>query len=319
MKFVLSSCLIRVVLSRMDLQFRRCSFMIIWVLAHAVLAHVDWVQSNDADPRSWNISNEKRWGWWSPNDRNWALAVKEVWDHNQVRPPQLQGIPHTVHQIWLGGPLPERFKAWSSTWKSKNPSWSHRLWGDADVPNLNMRRKEAFDTATNLGEKSDIMRLEILEQFGGLYVDTDFECLRALEPIHTRHDFYAALSNVGLFEVSNGIIAAVPGHPIITAALDNVASPIALEEGAKAAHGAWPGMPIITRTGPGAFTLAVMQHVLAAKQDGKHTRAVIYPVGVFFPTPNNLPTPPSRLLIRDRFLRPETFAIHHWAASWVPY
>ena len=40
-----------------------------------------------------------------------------------------------------------------------------------------------------------------IAQQGGVYVDTDFECIRGLDPLHQRHGFYAALSNVGYFEV----------------------------------------------------------------------------------------------------------------------
>ena len=32
-----------------------------------------------------------------------------------------------------------------------------------------------------LGEKSDIFRYEILYRFGGVYVDTDFECIKPFE------------------------------------------------------------------------------------------------------------------------------------------
>jgi hypothetical protein len=46
---------------------------------------------------------------------------------------------------------------------------------------------------------------QVIWRFGGLYVDTDFECLHSFEELHTRLDFFAALSNVGALEISNGI------------------------------------------------------------------------------------------------------------------
>ena len=178
-----------------------------------------------------------------------------------------------------------------------------------------MTNKAAFDSATNLGEKSDILRLEILHQFGGVYVDTDFECLQTLEPIRQRGGFFAALSNVGFFEVSNGIMGASPQHPVILRAMEFVGGQRNIEIGVgRAASSSWIGMPVIKRSGPGSFTHAVMSHVIEQR---RATDVVLYPVGVFFPTPNNLAAAPSSQEIRDKHLRPETRAIHHWAASWL--
>ena len=41
-----------------------------------------------------------------------------------------------------------------------------------------MEKRDVFERAINPGMKSDIFRYEILKQIGGLYVDTDFECLK---------------------------------------------------------------------------------------------------------------------------------------------
>jgi mannosyltransferase OCH1-like enzyme len=41
----------------------------------------------------------------------------------------------------------------------------------------------AFDRASNFGEKSDIWRYEILFRLGGVYVDTDFECVRPFDSL----------------------------------------------------------------------------------------------------------------------------------------
>ena len=74
-----------------------------------------------------------------------------------------------------------------------------------------------LERSSNLGQKSDILRLEVLYQatstarlslilrpllqYGGLYVDTDFECLKSFESVLARIRFFGALSNVGHFEV----------------------------------------------------------------------------------------------------------------------
>ena len=32
-------------------------------------------------------------------------------------------IPKIIHQIWLGSPLPERYKQWQRTWTDNHPDW----------------------------------------------------------------------------------------------------------------------------------------------------------------------------------------------------
>ena len=169
------------------------------VILHAALGHIDWSSSQRADPRSWSLDNAERWNWWSSSDREWCVAAKGLFA--APTRPNAAEIPRIVHQIWLGGPLPDKYRLWSQSWSTKNPGWAHRLWLDADAAQLRMKNRVAFDAAINPGEKSDIMRLEILQQFGGLYVDTDFECLQSIEPMRQRRGFFAALSNVGFFEV----------------------------------------------------------------------------------------------------------------------
>jgi len=57
-----------------------------------------------------------------------------------------------------------------------------------------------------------------------------------------------------------------------------------------------------------------MSHVMENRAE---TDIVLYPVGVFFPTPNNLQEAPSKSDIRGKHLRVESHAVHHWAASWL--
>lgn len=94
-------------------------------------------------------------------------------------------IPKIIHQIYLGdNPLSEQELYWQKTWIDKNPDWSHVLWDDAKIESdLKITHPTVFENCKSFAEKSDILRLEILYQFGGLYVDTDFECLKNIDPL----------------------------------------------------------------------------------------------------------------------------------------
>lgn len=145
---------------------------------------------------------------------------QDNWDPSTVRYNSGAGtIPKVIHRIWVGGkPIPEEYERYWETWKAHHPDFEFKTWGDADLD-------AAFpgDTAIAVARSgpvqqrhaitSDIARLLILRKFGGLYVDTDFECLRSFEPILNSASAVIALLEHGT--ACNGIMASVPGHNII--------------------------------------------------------------------------------------------------------
>lgn len=39
-------------------------------------------------------------------------------------------IPKIIHQIWLGSPLPQKFKKLQASWIKMHPEWTYILWTD---------------------------------------------------------------------------------------------------------------------------------------------------------------------------------------------
>ncbi len=70
--------------------------------------------------------------------------------------------------------------------------------------------------APNYGQKSDILRYELLHRYGGTYVDVDMECVRSLD-LHSEAGptFYAGFSNTGTVELNNGLIGWVRSSDVI--------------------------------------------------------------------------------------------------------
>jgi inositol phosphorylceramide mannosyltransferase catalytic subunit len=135
-------------------------------------------------------------------------------------------IPRIVHQIWLGrDPLPDEFKGYVKTWKQHHPKWEHRLWTEENLPS-DTRRPYVHERIRHPAERSDMLRLELLWQYGGLYVDTDFECLRPLDPHIGDAEFFTAWlkppAEGKSARVNNAFMGAVPGHPLIDKALDEL-------------------------------------------------------------------------------------------------
>ena len=90
-----------------------------------------------------------------------------------------QKIPKIIHQIWIG-PKPIPWK-WINSFKidflSKYPDWKHYLWTDSNINTLDLINNAAYLDCKSYNGKSDILRYELLHQYGGIYIDADSEWL----------------------------------------------------------------------------------------------------------------------------------------------
>lgn len=96
-------------------------------------------------------------------------------------------IPKVIHQIWLGDKeIPSAYREWSRSWRRLHPKWEFVLWTDDSLSNFEWAspaNRALFGMARNYGERSDILRLEVLHRFGGVCVDFDFEAIRAFDAL----------------------------------------------------------------------------------------------------------------------------------------
>jgi hypothetical protein len=122
-------------------------------------------------------------------------------------------IPKLLHWVWFGPkPIPELHQRWIDGWLSLHPGWKHILWTDANRPAL--VNEAQFLAADNFAEMSDIARYEILCRYGGVYVDTDTECLRSIEPLLAGVDAFAIeAGDEELHTLNTTPLGAIPGHP----------------------------------------------------------------------------------------------------------
>ena len=129
-------------------------------------------------------------------------------------------IPRIFHQIWVGPhPMPEEFQDYRETWRHHHPDWEMRLWTEDNLP-TDLVRKEAYERLRKPAERSDIIRLEVLLRFGGVYIDTDYECLRSIEPLLDGVEFFTAY--IKPKGVNNALIGATAGHPILERAVREI-------------------------------------------------------------------------------------------------
>ena len=240
-------------------------------------------------------------------DPDWNL-LKDAYEHNLTRKDDDCRIPKIIHFIWVGSKLPDRYRPIIQGWKDHNPEFAIWLWDDERVEAIlpKMINKELYEKASSFGNKSDILRCEILKRYGGLYADVDFLCNGNFSQAHDKYCFYAGISLDRLVQTNNGLMASMPNHPII----DIYISQMTLENPWEIAS---PGALVLYQTGPWALTRSVLQYMKNVGYDG----VMIYPSTTFHPFPNRLRHEATDELVKS-YYKPWTMACHLWHTSWQP-
>jgi len=247
-----------------------------------------------------------------------------------ITPTQKPRIPLIIHVIWFGGKLPQEYHGFYQSWLEKHPEWTIIFWTDneknydqgvrvygfeslrelldnkklynsrfvIDVADCTFENKIFFDQADNYGEKSDILKWEVVYQFGGLYVDVDFECIKNLDNLHYRYDFYTGIQplDTNCVQLGAALFAARPRHPILQHCVETIKDDRDKEQ-------------IVVKTGPIHFTRSC---IAVSNQLYNDIHTIIFPATYFYPCSYEQRGQPSNV-----WLRPESYAVHHWAGSWL--
>lgn len=136
-------------------------------------------------------------------------------------------IPRIMHHIWFGGVLPERYAIWRQQWLEKHPSWQFILWDETSVKKefpeglVNQQVYDQAQSKKNYGKMADVAKYEILYRYGGLALDLDVRCLQAVDFLHEKYDFYAALEPFDFgADCSTAVIGCKSEHPILKECID---------------------------------------------------------------------------------------------------
>lgn len=232
---------------------------------------------------------------WSRNSAKGQRYRAAIGDRDAIRALQAEGrpaaettttgIPRILHRTVPAATSAESEAFWGR-FEEMHPDWilmTHRDPLDpADWP-LTSPHWEKAATGAQL---ADMIRLEALVRWGGIYVDADVEPLRPLDSLLATSAFAAWEDDRC---VPNAVLGAVPDHPAIRACLELML--------ARLPGPTWEAGPGVTTT------------ILPGRRD-----VLLLPPGSFYP-----------YHYREKHRRgedfkarqPWAFVAHHWAGSWL--
>lgn len=130
-------------------------------------------------------------------------------------------IPKIIHQIWIGDKqLPE---TWLNSWKDKHPEYEYILWTEKDIDELNLVNRHIYDKfneSKTYNGMANVARIEILYNYGGIYLDADLKCLKPLNKEWLKCDFVGVESPHKKGRILNGILMTESYHYLLKQYMD---------------------------------------------------------------------------------------------------
>jgi FkbM family methyltransferase len=166
--------------------------------------------------------------------------------------------------------------------RALNPGWDIRVWVDP-VDFDGALLQHWYDRPRTGAGRADLIRLDVVYQFGGVYLDTDVFLQQSLEPLSDLDHFFCSEDG---WVITNAAFGARKGHPALRALIDDL----------LANEPSWDLAPNVT-TGPCFF--AKILHWWEG--------LVVLPRDTFYPYLWS--ESPAESI-------PTTFGVHRWAHSW---
>ena len=94
-------------------------------------------------------------------------------------------IPKTIHYCWFGGnPKPKLVQKCIASWKKYCPDYSIIEWNEEnyDLDSAPLFVQQAIE-AKKWAFATDYIRLKIIHEYGGIYLDTDVELIKNLDTL----------------------------------------------------------------------------------------------------------------------------------------
>lgn len=204
-------------------------------------------------------------------------------------------IPKIIHYCWFGrGEMPKLMKKCIKSWKKYCPDWEIIQWNEDNFDvNSTLWTKQAYE-ARKYAFVSDYVRLKALQEFGGIYLDTDVELVQEIDEFLENRAF-SGFESADM--VQTGVIGAERGNSVIASWLEWYDSRRYMEDGKPVMI---PNVSFITEN---LKARGLKMDDSRQKIDGM----AIYPQTYFCPL--------SAVSI-ERKITANTYALHYFTSTW---
>jgi mannosyltransferase OCH1-like enzyme len=134
------------------------------------------------------------------------------------------GIPRKLGHIWIGPRKPPI--EWMNTWKVHHPHWDYTLYGNEFLASYPFKNKRLIKEYLKRGEfhgVADLMRYEILYEFGGYIPGSDSICLTNTDELFSKPSAYTVYENEKVRPgLVSPILASEPKNPFVKNLIDEL-------------------------------------------------------------------------------------------------
>ena len=134
-------------------------------------------------------------------------------------------IPKIIHQTWKNNIIPDNWVNAVESCKSKHVDYQYIIWTDETMDDF-VRSSFPDFYQTYISYKYNIQRCDafrylVLYVYGGIYLDMDIICKKRLDSLLIYDIVFAKSSNI-LSSLTNSFFMAIPQHPFIKFAINNL-------------------------------------------------------------------------------------------------
>lgn len=175
-----------------------------------------------------------------------------------------------------------------------HPEWERVTYRDPIDPEEFPLTARSWSRCSSGAQRAGLIRLEAIWHHGGVYLDSDVELYRPLDPL-LGSGFFAAWEDPQV--VPDAVFGAEPEHPVVGLLLEEALRRLhSSDTDWRTGNGAWS-------TGPGVFT-----SILPGRSD-----VLLLPPAAFYPYHYT----EKHRANEDHAAQPWCFGAHHWAGSWL--
>lgn len=193
-------------------------------------------------------------------------------------------IPKILHLFWEGD-APEIIKGCKASAIARHPDWQFKLWDASNVGELGIDALAVKKKSGHWANVANLVRLLAVNKYGGVWLDSDCEVLKPLDPLLNYSAFAAIQDSIpsgsSQDRICNAVFGATPNHPWLQWQVDHIGE-------YQSSDPAW-----------GVYLMS------EAPRDG----LTLVPTLYFYPYTYDAPK-------EKRVAHPDSYLVHRWIGSW---